>query len=153
MKIYNAKKNRSIRASRRAIKAAADITNMNIIIDRSGFVEVYEDSYERGEGDFANEWDFDIEGTYNTIQVVIDEIANSTGATNDPNDYVFIDGRIDTDMEQNANGDYPSDEEFEAWKRGELQLYVAHIGVPLKVGASIHEMTEDEAEAFGLSVY
>ena len=136
-----------------SITAAADITNLKIIVDGVGYVEVLEDGYETGEGEYVKEWTFDISGTYNNMQEVVDAIANEVGTTNDVEDYVYIDGRIDTDMEQNAEGLRPTDAEYEAWRRGEETLYVAHISVYLNVGAEIHEMTEDEAEAFGLPLY
>lgn len=121
-------------------------------------VEVYEDSYEEGEGAYVNSWDIDaLKGmTFDTAEDLVKAIAkNSWVFSEDLADYVYIDGRIDTDATVDVNNETPSDADFVAWRKGELMLYNAHLlcGVTMVPTGTEHEMTPEEAEAFGLSVY
>lgn len=141
-----------VKASR--IMGAADTSNLRIFVPSNCYVDVVVDSYEQGEGEQVNSWNFAIADSFKTAQELIDDIAESSFIfSSDINDYVFLDGSLQTDATVNGDNDIPTQEELEAWKRGELELYVAHLWVRLDVGASTHMMTEDEAEAFGLSVY
>ena len=143
---------KSVKAS--SIMSAADTSNLRIFVPSDCYVDVLVDSYEQGEGEQVNSWNFVIADSFKTAQELIDDIAESSFIfSNDINDYVFLDGSLQTDATVNADNDIPTQEELEAWKRGELELYVAHLWVRLDVGATTHMMTEDEAEAFGLSVY
>lgn len=152
MKIKCNKSKKSVKAS--SIMSAADTSNLRIYVPSDCYVDVAVDSYEQGEGKQVNSWTFTIADSFRTAQDLIDDIAESSFIfSNDINDYVFLDGSLQTDATVNADNDIPTQEELEAWKRGELELYVAHLWVRLDVGASTHMMTEDEAEAFGLSVY
>ena len=144
--------NRNIRNRRRIM--AATTGGLKIIVRLKGEVEIYEDSYENGEGAYVNAWDFDVRGTYDTFQDLINAIKNETYCfTNQPSNYVFLDGTIQTDAIVDEESEEPSDRQLEAWKRGEYELYAARLVLPIEVGAESHEMTEEEAEMFGISVY
>lgn len=137
-----------------AVMGAMDIENLTIYVPSYCYVDVMVDSYEQGEGEQVNSWTFQVADGFRTAQELIDDIAESSGIfSNDINDYVVLDSSLQTDATVNAENDIPTEEELEAWKRGELELYVAHLWVRLQVGSKTHDMTEDEAEAFGLSVY
>ena len=43
------------------------------------------------------------------------------------------------------------DNDIKLWKNREIDLFIADIFLPVCVG-DVHEMTEDEAESFGLSL-
>lgn len=118
-------------------------------------VEVCEDSYEEGELNYVNSWDIDSlkHQEFDDINSLIEAIADASYIfTADKGDYVYIDGRIDTDATVNSDNELPSDEEYAAWRRGELMLYNAHLMVGLEMvpNGYTHDMTEEEAEAFGL---
>lgn len=155
--VYEGKTNsacgkKSVKAS--AVMGAMDIENLTIYVPSYCYVDVMVDSYEQGEGEQVNSWTFQVADGFRTAQELIDDIAESSGIfSNDINDYVVLDSSLQTDATVNAENDIPTEEELEAWKRGELELYVAHLWVRLQVGSKTHDMTEDEAEAFGLSVY
>lgn len=143
---------KSVKAS--AVMGAMDTENLTIYVPSYCYVDVMVDSYEQGEGEQVNSWTFQVADGFRTAQELIDDIAESSGIfSNDINDYVVLDSSLQTDATVNAENDIPTEEELEAWKRGELELYVAHLWVGLQVGSKTHDMTEDEAEAFGLSVY
>lgn len=143
---------RPVRASR--IFAAADIENLTIYVPSYCYVDVVVDDYEQGEGEQVNSWTFQVADGFQTAQELINDIAASSGIfSNDINDYVVLDSSLQTSAFVNADNDIPTESEVEAWKRGELELYSAHLWVRLQVGSATHDMTEDEAEAFGLSVY
>ena len=139
---------------RRAITAADGLNGMVIITSGKAYVEVDEDDYEQGEGAFVNGWDFEIGTQFGTAQELIDDIFEREPIFfNDINNYVVLDGSLQTDVTVNEFNDIPTAEEVEAWKRGEIQLYVAHLWLNLEVGMASHQMTEEEAEAFGFVVY
>ena len=144
--------NRSF-SGRRRITAATE-SGMEIVVKSKAYAEVYEDSYEQGEGDYVNTWDLDVRGTYKTFQELIDAIENQSYCfTSDPKNYVFLDGTIQTDAIVDEDNDEPNSRQLDAWKRGEYTLYVARLVLPVEVGMASHEMTEDEAEMFGISIY
>lgn len=143
---------KSVKAS--AVMGAMDTENLTIYVPSYCYVDVMVYSYEQGEGEQVNSWTFQVADGFRTAQELIDDIAKSSGIfSNDINDYVVLDSSLQTNATVNAENDIPTEEELEAWKRGELELYVAHLWVRLQVGSKTHDMTEDEAEAFGLSVY
>jgi len=143
---------KSVKAS--AIMSAADISNLTIYVPSYCYVDVMVDSYEQGEGEQVNSWTFQVADGFRTAQDLIDDIAESSGIfSNDINDYVVLDSSLQTDATVNVDNMIPTDAEIEAWKRGELELYVAHLWVNLQVGSATHDITDEEAEAFGLSIY
>lgn len=143
---------KSIKAS--AVMGAMDTENLTIYVPSYCYVDVLVDSYEQGEGEQVNSWTFQVADGFQSAQELINDIADSSGIfSDDINDYVVLDSSLQTDATVNAENEIPTEEELEAWKRGELELYVAHLWVRLQVGSKTHDMTEDEAEAFGLSVY
>lgn len=151
-RIDSACRRRSVKAS--AVMGAMDTENLTIYVPSYCYVDVMVDSYEQGEGEQVNSWTFQVADGFRTAQELIDDIAESSGIfSNDINDYVVLDSSLQTDATVNAENGIPTEEELEAWKRGELELYTAHLWVRLQVGSKTHDMTEDEAEAFGLSVY
>lgn len=121
-------------------------------------VEVAEDSYEQGELGYVNSWDIPhLKGReFDTIESLIQAIADETYIfSDDKQDYIYIDGRIDTDATVNDLNERPSDAEYEDWKRGEIKLYNAHLlcGLEMVPKGYTHDMTDEEAEEFGLEVY
>lgn len=137
-----------------AVMGAMDIENLTIYVPSYCYVDVMVDSYEQGGGEQVNSWTFQVADGFRTAQELIDDIAESSGIfSNDINDYVVLDSSLQTDATVNAENEIPTEEELEAWKRGELELYVAHLWVRLQVGSATHDITDEEAEAFGLSVY
>ena len=122
-----------------------------IIVSERGFVDVYEDSYESGQGDQVNSWDFDVRGEYDTFEelvAAIDEVLYF-GLTAD--DYVFIDGSIQSSASVDADNYPANDNDFELFKRGELALYIADVYLAVNVGDT-HVMTEDDASSFGIDL-
>ena len=139
---------------RRAITAAEGLNDMKIIVKSKAFVDITVDDYEQGALDMVNSWDFDVRGEYDTIQELIDRIANESYIFSDNiADYYYMDGRIGTSAMVDADNSVPTEDQYEAWKRGEETLYIADLYLPLEVGGGSHEMTEEEAEAFGLALY
>lgn len=122
-------------------------------------VEVYEDSYEDGEGEYVNSWSIDgLKGkTFSNVDeltAAINEASYDVFSAN-KSDYVYIDGRIDSDAEVDVDNYVPSEEQYAEWKAGEIMLYVARlsVGVSMIPVGYDHEMTPEEAAAFGLEVY
>lgn len=160
MKRYN-KSNKGIALSvgkrRRAVKAstimgAEDISGVKILVRSKAYVDITEDNYEHGASiGVVNQWAFDIRGEYGSMQDLIDDIHRVSYQVFSDNidDYSFSDGALRTSAMVNNENDVPTDEEYEEFKRGEITLYIADMWLPLEVG-SVHDMTDDEAESFGI---
>lgn len=118
-------------------------------------VEVNIDDYNEGELDYVNSWDVDVKGnTYNSLKELIKGVArNSYVFSENPSDWVYIDGRLDTDALVNNDNEEPDDDELEGWKKGEVTLYNAHVMVGVSVISEEHELTEEEAEEQGINIY
>lgn len=151
--IKSSRQRRAVKASN--VMAASDVSNLKIYVPSMCYVDVMVDNYEQGEGEQVNSWDFSVSSEpYNSAQELIDDIARYSGIfSNNIADYVVLDGNLQTDAEVTVDNEIPTDADYEAWKRGELELFVAHLWVNLQVGAETHDITDDEAEGFGLSVY
>jgi hypothetical protein len=106
----------------------------------------------------VNTWYIDnLKGrTFKTASELAEAINREAGCFSaNIKDYVYFDGRIATVAEVNNDNEEPSDLEYEQWKRGELTLYVAHLfcDITMVPTGYEHDMTEEEAEAFGIPIY
>ena len=117
-------------------------------------VDIVVDDYEEGELDSVNRFSLGIDGeVYNTIDDLLIAINYAMDVfTTNPSDYYYIDGRIDTDATVNKAYEEPTDEEYEMWKRGELELYNAHLCCAIRMvpTGGEHDLTEEEAAAEGI---
>ncbi len=121
-------------------------------------VQVSIDDFEKGETDFVNSWVLDsLTGKrFDTVQELVEEINKDFPIfSNNIDDYIFIDGRIDTDAFVNADNDEPTPCEIEAWKVGKITLYNAHLFINLAIVPDEYEreFTEADAEKYGVSIY
>lgn len=126
---------------------------MKILVTKKGTIEVSEDDYEKGMGDFVNSWDFDCRGEYDSAEDLIKAIQKETYLFDDykVSDFVFYDGNImSSDMvdEDNMKADK---RDIDLWEKGEKKLYIADMFLSLECVSDKHEMTDDEAEQFGFS--
>jgi len=144
---------KAVNASETSVTAAID-DGMHIIIDSKAYVDVTEDDFEQGEvGPYVNSWEFDVRGEYNSIGELVRAISeNSYVFSEDVGDYYYMDGSIRTSATVDVDNSKPTDAQIDAWQRGEEKLYVADMYLDIKVG-TVHEMTEDEARDFGISIY
>lgn len=115
-----------------------------------GDITVYEDSYEEGEGDYVNHYNLDIRGKYSFKDLM--KQLSYYGFSNNPKDYFFGDingySSIESDCMQNADGEEPSKSEIEAWKKGEITLYNAHLFAHIyKIGVS--DLSWEDADELG----
>lgn len=141
---------KSVKAS--AIMGADDISGVKILVRSKAYVDITEDNYEHGASlGIVNQWDFDVRGKYDSMQDLIDDIHSVSYQvfSNNIDDYSFGDGALRTSAMVNDENDVPTDGEYEAFKRGEITLYIADMWLPLEVG-SVHDMTDDEARSFGI---
>ena len=143
---------KATRRARHFTEKAVD--GIKILVTSKAMVDVAVDDYEQGEGDFVNSWDFKIPSDYDSAEDLVYAIARNSGVFSDKvEDYVFLDGSIQTDALVNNDNEEPSKAEIEAWKNGEETLYNAHLYLSVSCVMDEHEMTDDEAEAFGFPVY
>lgn len=131
---------------------------LTIYTDKYANIELYEDSYERGELGFFTAYDVPIDGEYKSAEALIkDVVANTYGIyTNDIHDYICDTEQhcLQSDALVTEDSELPTDEEMEQWKNGEIKLYNAHLWVGgIRVGIAPHDITVDEAESFGFDCY
>lgn len=117
-----------------------------------GSVEVYEDSYEHGEGDYVHSYELDIKGKYSFKDLM--KQLSYYGYSTDPKDYTFDDvngySTIYSSCMQNADGYEPSKSEIERWKKGEITLYTANLSARIyEVG--VHDVSYEDAKEIGFS--
>lgn len=128
---------------------------MKIVVNQPGAIEIYEDDWNEGEGDFINEWSFNIEGTYRSAEELIERIQNVTGMFLDhrPEDFIIeTPGRLWTDEIVNFDNEKASRDEIERWKRGEIELYKADMYLEVYVVSDIREIEFSDADEFGFGV-
>lgn len=139
---------KATRRVRRFTEKAVD--GIKILVTSKAYVDVAVDDYEQGQLDFVNSWDFDVRGEYGSAEELVKAIARNSGVFSDKvEDYSFFDGTIQTSAFVNNDNEEPSKAEIEAWKNGGETLYDASLVLRLDCVMDEHEMTEDEAEAFG----
>jgi hypothetical protein len=122
----------------------------------SAYVEIYEDSYEEGEGDFANSYDFlkefRIKTKFSSISDLIAMLGDQ-GFGYSTKDYSYYNGTISGSL-LGDNDNYPVKEnskEFKLWKEGNLTLYVQHLTCVIKITRSVY-LLEDEAKDLGFDI-
>lgn len=126
---------------------------MKILVTKKGVVECCEDSYEEGEGEYVNEWDFDVRGEYDSAEDLIKAIVKATYLFDfKVDEFVFMAGAIQTSDLVDEESIKADKHDIELWKKGEKTLYSANMYLSLECVSDKHEMTEDEAEEFGFSM-
>ena len=139
------------------------------------FTTVHEDSYEKGEGKFVNNWDIReispvLELTdYNTVKELLEKLNekylyhSSKKDEGVKNWFIFEDPdlakkgeiRFDTDQLVDVDNQEASEYEVETWKKGEKQLYNAHTALYVKAiiveDVKYDEMLKD-AQEIGLEL-
>ena len=128
-------------------------------IVRYATVDVYEDIYDEGEGAYVNGWNMSIKGNaYKSLTDIIKAVSIEDPIfSDDKQNWVYMDGRLLTDAEVNADNEEPDDDEYEQWGNGDLMLYVARLDIGIDVYDEAYELTEEEAEeeaeAEGFQIY
>ena len=128
---------------------------MKILVTKKGIVECYEEDYENGEGNYVNEWNFDVKGTYDSAQDLINAIVKATGLFDfDVKEFGFDEDQsaIMTSDLVDENSIVADKKDIELWKKGEKKLYDANLWLYVQCVSDKHNMTEDEAEQFGFSM-
>lgn len=153
-----------MRRNRRSLKESFN-TEVKFLVPADGLCEIYEDSYEHGEGEYVSTDYLMMGDMYDTIQDIIEESLDDLSFDNmdgayDIQNWGYFDangGELVTDiflLYDDMEGTYyvPDErsDELEMWKNGEIKGYVAHISIPLKVTMSPRALTYEEAETLGL---
>ena len=118
--------------------------------------EVYVDDYEQGEGKYVNGFSLNLNGQFTSIQQLISAIANEYWICTDEIEgweFSANQSALQTSSLVNANNELADEAEMDAWKNGELELYVCHLYVPIRVISKPRAVTREEAEAEGLEVW
>lgn len=129
-------------------------------------VEVCEDSYDKGEGDYVNSWSIPgLSGKeYDSLQELVSAIHEADYVfSNNIENYTYIDHRIDTDAEVDVDNCEPSEADYQMWRNGDLMLYVAHLCVGVTVNEYRYinckldeeitrELTEEDVEDTGMNI-
>jgi hypothetical protein len=117
-------------------------------------VDVYEDSYEKGEGNFVNSYNLSSveKQTFESAKDLMEAINDFMGIDAKPADYSVTKGEgqgqafwLRTDVQQDADSTAPSQGQIEEWKRGELMLYNASVSVSVEA-YEVSPMSDSDVE-------
>ena len=135
---------------KRRFRESADDT---LFILSGAEVEVYEDSYEEGEGDYVNGYSVDIHGRY-TLKELMKELS-SWGFSDNPKDYMWWDengySELMTDVNLCEDGTKPSKSKLELWKNGEFQLYAHRLHGHLQM-IKVRDLDYTDARGCGFAL-
>ena len=141
---------------RRLRESRGDFEDYKLLVNGMGWATVHVDDYEQGEGKFSHDWDFDVRGTYDSIESLIAEVSSTCGCgSTDIKDWgLMVDnGTITTNCLVDED-DLPADDrQIEKWKRGEYTLYICDIMVPIQIITEPRDVTEEDADLMGIQVW
>lgn len=118
-------------------------------------VEVTKDDYENGEDispcDF---WEFSLsEHMFENLQEFIDTLNKDMGLEIKKDDISFFEGSIRFSVMVDGGNTTPTEAQYERWKKGEENLYVADGIIPACYLPDLpQEMTDEQAQEFGLTI-
>lgn len=137
--------------SRHYLRSALD--NGLRIITHGYECDVHEDDWEEGEGDYVNGWNGRLNGSFATKEELYKAIEKEIYLPVNDQTCEFYDGKLCLSWTVNVDNEEPTEEEYEDWKRGEETMYILDMFIPLEVGSATHDMSDEEAESFGLNRY
>ena len=141
---------------RRLRESRGDFEDYKLLVNGSGWATVHVDDYEQGEGKFVNEWDFDIRGTYDSVESLIAEVSALTGCTStDTKDWGLLvdNGTLCTNCLVDEDNLLADNRQIEKWKRGEYALYICDVYVPVMIISDPRAVTEEDADLMGVEVW
>jgi hypothetical protein len=117
-------------------------------------VNVYEDSYEEGEGSLVNsyahrEYRGELVSPNKLIAYLHDEIFIS----NNPSDYAILDGAIYTSQLVDVEGSKASQSEIERWKKGDMELFSENIRISVSLVYPTQPTDEELSKITGIGLY
>jgi hypothetical protein len=126
------------------------IEGVKFVVNKKCGVDVCEDSYEEGELGYVNSWDFDIRGSYDSLQDIINAVYKATYVFSKDLKYWEYDEDLGlyTDATVNVEYEEPSSSEMKSFKNGEINLYNAHVQFEVEIVSEPHIMTNTEFETF-----
>jgi hypothetical protein len=118
------------------------------------YVDVYEDSYEEGEGRNVNSYSRNelvgkILNPKDLIKFLNDELYTS----DDPSDYSIMDGAIFTSQLVDVDGSKASQSEIERWKKGDFELFSENIRIAISVVYPTETTDEELSKLTGIGLY
>lgn len=127
--------------------------NVKIRIDSIN-VDVYEDSYEEGEGKFVNSYTrTDFKGELVSPHQLIPILHEQVYLSNDPSDYSIYEGVIFTSQLITRNGDTASESEKERWKKGDLELFSENTNIKVSIVYPTKFTDEELSKLTGIGLY
>ena len=141
---------------RRLRESRGNIEIYKILVNGMGWATVHVDDYEQGEGKFVHDWDFDVRGTYDSIESLIAEVSSTCGCgSTDVKDWGLLvdNGTIATNCLVDEDDLEADQRQIEKWKRGEYTLYICDIMVPIQIVTEPRDVTEEDADLMGIQVW
>lgn len=139
-----------------------DYTQKNFVVEISGFVDVYEDSYNEGQLTFMNEWELDTK-TFSISDIledkelikkeVIDFINKELFNDVKEDDYIhlfsnFIDNRLFWSQMCDAENNEPTKTQYRLWKDEKIKLYTQNFDISITIN-NIEVVENDMYTIFG----
>jgi len=141
---------------RRLRESRGDFEDYKLLVNGSGWATVHVDDYEQGEGEFVNEWDFEVHGTYDSVESLIAEVSALTGCVStDTKDWGLLvdNGTLTTNCLVDEDNLEADQRQIEKWKRGEYTLYLCDVYVPVMIISDPRAVTEEDADLMGIQVW
>ena len=116
-------------------------------------VQVYEDSYDEGEGENTYNYSINVDGDSIPTKSLVEFLSNAIGTSDNPNDYMLDDGIVQTSELQDKDGNKPSKSEIESWKKGQTELFTANYLISISLIAEIEASDEVLSDLTGIETY
>jgi len=116
-------------------------------------VDVYEDSYEEGEGEHYDTYTFDADNDSVPVNSLVEYLSNLLGVSDNPKDYSIMDSVVHYSQLVDKDYNRPSNSEKEQWKRGDLKLYSANYTIHVTLIDEIETSDEIISRLTGIDVY
>ena len=120
----------------------------------SVYIDVYEDSYEEGEGRKVNSYPRnELVGKLIEPSKLLNFLSDELYTTNEPSDYSIMDGAIFTSQLVDEDSNTATEREKTEWKKGNLTLYSENIRIGVSIIHPTETTDEELSKLTGIGLY
>ena len=134
-------------------QGGGEIGGAKIRID-SVNIDVYEDSYEEGEGRYVNDYSRnDLVGKLVSPKELLNFLSNELYTTNDPSDYAIMDNAIFSSQLVDEDSGTATERQKAEWEKGNLTLYSENIRIGVSIIHPTETTDEELSKLTGIGLY
>jgi len=117
-------------------------------------IDVYEDSYEEGEGKNVNSYSRnELEGKILNPNQLVKFLHDELYTSDEPTNYSILDNAIFTSQLVDEDGSKASESEIDQWKKGNLNLYSENIRIGVSIIFPTETTDEELSKLTGIGLY